>query len=128
MATVFVIDDDPGYRALLRALLEDKGHLVAESHNGADVLRYVENMKHPPALFIVDLKMPVVGGYELVRQLRHHEITREIPILMLTAQGEGVRDLAEQEGVVYLRKVVTSNEEIMDHVQRLLQRSAKADH
>lgn len=107
---------------MLHALLEDRGHFVAESFNGSEVVRTVEGMKRPPSLFIVDMKMPGIGGYELIRELRQHEKTREIPILMLTAAGEGVRDLAEREGAVYLRKIGTTNEEILAMVDALLRR------
>lgn len=123
MATIFVVDDDAGYRGLLRALLEEKGHKVEEAGNGADVLRRVELMAQPPQLFILDLRMPGMGGYELALQLRERETTRRTPILLLSGDGAGVRDLAEREGVSYLQKLVASNEEIVDHVARLLQRS-----
>src|SRR6185369_10648731 len=118
MATIFVVDDDEGYRGLLRVLLEEKGHQVEEAPSGTTVLRKVEQMKPPPNLFIVDLRMPDMNGFELAQRLREHEKTRDTPILMLTGSGEGVRDLAEREGVVFLQKLIASNEEILDHVQR----------
>lgn len=124
MALIFVVDDDDGYRGLLRALLEEKGHKVEEAANGATVIRQIEQMDQPPNLFILDLRMPGVGGYEVALRLREHEKTRQTPILLLSGDGEGVRDLAEREGVSYLQKLVASNEEIVDHVTRLLQRSA----
>ena len=120
MAIIFVVDDDPNYRSMLHTLLEDRGHVVAETFSGADVVQTVEKMKRPPGLFIVDLKMPGVGGYELIRELRQNAKTRDIPVLLLTASGEGVRELAEREGAVYLRKIGTSNEEILALVDALL--------
>jgi PAS domain S-box-containing protein len=68
MATVLVVDDHPANRDLVVTLLRYRGHTLLEAGNGTEALR-VARAQHPD-LIITDLVMPVMDGYELVRELR----------------------------------------------------------
>jgi PAS domain S-box-containing protein len=68
MAIVLVVDDHPVNRNLVVTLLGYRGHTVLEAGNGAEALKVLRS--RPLDLVITDLVMPVMDGYELVRELR----------------------------------------------------------
>ena len=68
MATVLVVDDHPANRNLVVTLLGYRGHIVLEAGDGAEALTIAR--ARLPGLVITDLVMPVMDGYELVRELR----------------------------------------------------------
>ncbi len=100
MSTIMVVDDEPEIVTLLRFVLEKDGYKVTEACNGAVALeRLGIDPPKPgiplPDLLILDIMMPVMDGYALNMRLQANDITRSIPILVLTAKGQKMRDLFE---------------------------------
>ncbi|MFA6029602.1 MAG: response regulator [Elusimicrobiota bacterium] len=100
MATILVVDDEPEIVTLLRFVLEKDGHVILEAGNGLVALERL-GVEPPtqaaprPDLIILDIMMPVMDGYTLNSRLQREEKTRAIPILVLTAKGQKMRDLFE---------------------------------
>lgn len=95
--TVLVVDDEPNNVALIRMALEDSdlAITVATARNGAEAIDVVR-ASHP-ALVFMDLKMPVLDGWEATRRLKADPVTAGIPVIALTAQamrGDRERALA----------------------------------
>jgi two-component system NtrC family sensor kinase len=82
---VLIVEDSDTQALSLRTLLEDEGWLVVRSSNAESALR--ELSRSPPDLVIVDYHLPGMLGNELCRRIRENVGTRDIPILMLTADG-----------------------------------------
>jgi PAS domain S-box-containing protein len=81
---VFVVDDEPDARELLRAVLEDQGCKVTSFTSAEDALAALKTAK--PMVLVCDIGMPKMDGYQLIRALRAEESRRErIPALALTA-------------------------------------------
>ena len=83
---VLVIDDDEDLRLLARKALLRAGHEVVEAESGEEGLRMVES--HKPHLVILDLNMPGMDGFEVLRRLRAQETHRSLPVIVLTGQGD----------------------------------------
>jgi CheY-like chemotaxis protein len=83
MATILIVDDLSVNRAFLATLLRDQGHRLLEAANGSDGLASAQ-ADHPD-LVITDVLMPMMDGYELVRQLRLDPTTSRIPVVFYTA-------------------------------------------
>lgn len=83
MNKVLIVDDDPHIRELSRVFLRDAGFEIYEACDGQDALAKLETVQVD--LFIIDIMMPNIDGWELCRELRR---TYDLPILMLTAKGE----------------------------------------
>lgn len=83
---VFVVDDDPGILRAVRDVLTDEGYDVDGASDSIVALRTI--LKEPPALVILDVKMPRLDGWELCDILRRQTGTRGVPILFLTACKE----------------------------------------
>ena len=87
-AKILVIDDDPDILNLVRYNLEREGFSVLTAANGQDALQLVH--AQPPQAIILDLMLPEVDGLEISRQIKRDPTLSDIPIIMLTAKGEGV--------------------------------------
>jgi PAS domain S-box-containing protein len=81
---IFVVDDEPDARELLRMVLQEQGAQVTTFTSAEDVLAALRTVK--PALLICDVGMPKMDGYQLIRKLRAEEYRSDrIPALALTA-------------------------------------------
>jgi len=65
---VLVVDDDESIRLIVRLCLSDAGYVVAEAANGQAALAMADEFQ--PALIILDLRMPIMDGWEFIRQYR----------------------------------------------------------
>ncbi|MBH3471067.1 two-component system response regulator RssB [Pseudomonas putida] len=82
-ATLLIIDDDDVVRASLAAYLEDSGFSVLQAVNGQQGLQVFE--EHQPDLVICDLRMPQMGGLELIRQVS--ERAPQLPVIVVSGAG-----------------------------------------
>jgi DNA-binding response OmpR family regulator len=118
-ALILVADDDPDIRDIVSLRLRRAGYQTVGASNGDEALKLAH--ERPPALFILDVMMPRVNGFEVVRELRGDPSTESIPILMLTASVQD-KDAAkgfETGADDYLRKPFKTDE-LLDHVASLL--------
>lgn len=85
--TILVVDDMSNIRNILRFTLEKEGYRVILASNGEQALDYASEKK-PPDLIILDVMMPKMDGYEVLRRLRASEGTKHIPVIFLTAKAQ----------------------------------------
>jgi CheY-like chemotaxis protein len=82
--TILIAEDDDAIRDTLTELLEEEGYRVVTARNGAEALARLPALPRP-CLMVLDLMMPVMSGWELLRHLRADPDTAEIPVLVLSA-------------------------------------------
>jgi signal transduction histidine kinase/DNA-binding NarL/FixJ family response regulator len=82
---ILAVDDMPDNRALLLALLEPIGFEVQEAENGVEALEAFE--KWSPQAVLMDMRMPVMDGYEATRRIKATEAGRAIPIIAVTSSA-----------------------------------------
>ncbi len=82
--TIVVAEDDDELRELIADLLEDSGYDVIPAANGKQVTDYLAASETPPVAIVLDLLMPLVSGWEVLRQLRSHPCWTEIPVVAVT--------------------------------------------
>jgi len=83
---ILVVDDEMGLVELIKGQLEYAGYGVVVAYNGPDALQKAAS--ETPALVILDIKMPVMDGLEVLRKLRNIPEAYNIPIIMFTQVGE----------------------------------------
>lgn len=83
--TILVVDDESRMRKLIKDFLAQKGYSILEAVDGEDALRvFIEN-QNQINLILLDVMMPKLDGWSVLRQIRQ---TSKVPIIMLTARGE----------------------------------------
>lgn len=81
---VLVVDDEEGIRVLCRVNLELGGYEVSEAADGIEALEKARSTR--PDLMFLDVMMPRMDGWEVLRQLKEDPATASIPVVMLTAR------------------------------------------
>lgn len=83
---ILVTDDDPGVRALLQQVLESAGYRVDTAVNGEEALAKVA--RSVPDLLLLDIDMPILSGWEVVRRIKSDTLLRHLPVLLLTSLSQ----------------------------------------
>ena len=83
---ILVVEDEPNQVELIEFNLNSEGYEVVVARDGEEALNLAE--EENPDLILLDWMLPKVSGIEVCRQLRRSKMTREIPIVMLTARSE----------------------------------------
>ncbi len=83
--TILVVDDEQRMRKLIKDFLAAKGFSIIEAEDGEKALEMFEKQKSKINLIILDVMMPKLDGWSVLRQIRQQS---KVPIIMLTARGE----------------------------------------
>jgi DNA-binding response OmpR family regulator len=83
---VLVIEDDPVIAYLIEHLLTRKGFVVEIAVDGRRAEQMMNTLS-PPAVVVLDVMLPFVGGFELVERMRESPLWADVPILMLTSKA-----------------------------------------
>jgi two-component system, OmpR family, alkaline phosphatase synthesis response regulator PhoP len=121
--TILVADDEQNILRLIRMNLERQGYKVVTAPDGREVLRIVEE-SHPD-LIVLDVMMPYVDGFEVLKRLKTDPLTKHIPVIMLTvkAQDADVFEAESRGADVYLTKPINPGE-LVAFVNRVLELEA----
>lgn len=119
---ILVVDDEPDILSILVYQLSREGFRVSTAVNGQSAIAAA--MEDPPDLVVLDLMLPVVDGYEVLKTLRRDQRTAAIPILLLTARREEEERIRgfEHGADDYVTKPFSARELAL-RVQALLRRS-----
>jgi two-component system phosphate regulon response regulator PhoB len=83
---ILVVDDEPDITALVAYHLAKAGYRVSTAANGPDALKSAREER--PDIVVLDLMLPGVSGYDVLAELRRHEETRDVGVILLTARRE----------------------------------------
>ncbi len=83
--TILVVDDESRMRKLVKDFLMQKQYKVLEAANGEEALTVFEENQNKIKLILLDVMMPKLDGWSVLRQIRQKS---DVPIIMLTARGE----------------------------------------
>lgn len=106
---ILAVDDDATSLGALRQILLQRGYDVTTAPSGEGALSLLESSTFD--LFILDVAMPGMSGFDLCRKIREHPKTEDTPVIFLTAKGL-LMDMAEGQDAgsdLYLVKPVLAN-------------------
>ena len=104
MALILIAEDEPDIRDLIEFTLKYVGHEVVSVSNGLEVCHLASKIK--PDLILLDVRMPVMSGYEACKFIKKDPKTSHIPVVFLSAKGQGseIKAGLEAGAVDYLLK------------------------
>lgn len=82
---ILIVDDEERMRKLIKDFLKQKGYPTIEASDGEEALKTFEENKNKIKLILLDVMMPKLDGWSVLRQIRQES---NVPVIMLTARGE----------------------------------------
>ena len=118
--TILLVEDNESQIIQLNDILREEGYNVLVAHNGREALSVIATTI--PDSMILDLQMPEVDGFEVLREIRNLEETKRIPVLILTAKHITKADLSFlKENNVYqlIQKGNVNRSDLLRHIKDL---------
>jgi len=114
---ILVVEDDAPTREMVVRLLEREGWSVLSAEDGNEALAQLQ--QHTPALILLDLLMPNLDGFGVLREMRAHDAWRDIPVVVVTSLDltAEVRELLDQQAQRVLKKGSYSRDELLREVR-----------
>jgi CheY-like chemotaxis protein len=121
MTKILIAEDNAVNRELLRELLETRGYEVLEACDGQEALQMIEQAQ--PDILLLDIGMPVLDGFDVIRKIRENPCLATMPVLAITAYAmQGDREKIMKSGFNgYLSKPVDARS-LAEELKRLLSR------
>lgn len=85
MKRIMIVDDDPGIQEVLKYMLESEGYEVIHANSGQECLDLLKEVK--PDYIFLDIMMPHMDGWGVLRNIKNEESLKDIPISMLTVRA-----------------------------------------
>jgi CheY-like chemotaxis protein len=123
ISRILIIDDhDESIRILQNVLQETGTYRVYSAHNGAEGIAQVARRR--PDLVILDLRMPEMDGFQVIRELRSNPETATIPVLVVTADtlDPSERDQLSNLEVIYKQDISAQARRFIESVRMRLNR------
>lgn len=117
---ILIADDSKTLSDLMKEMLEFKGYETHVVHDGEEALATA--LKEHPDLILLDLRMPKLDGYEVVRKLRNDNWGKTAKILILTATGQ-IGDIPNDLGIKgtdYMEKSIWGIEDVEQRIRKKL--------
>jgi excisionase family DNA binding protein len=99
---VLIVDDDPGLRGFVRASLELEGYTVREAGSAEEGLAALE--EESPDLILLDVMMPKVDGWEMLRRVQERHGIGSIPVLMFSGKVDEAEDVTARGASGFIGK------------------------
>lgn len=124
MAKLMLVEDDPILVEMYQAKFELENHEVTVATNGEACLKLLETVS--PDLILLDILMPKVNGFHVLKEIKKRPNLRQIPVILLTNLGEVEvdmnKELARALGVAdYLIKSHHTPDEVVEKVVKALE-------
>lgn len=105
--TILIVEDNELNAKLFRDLLTSKGHRILETREGKEAIRIAKTEN--PDLILMDIQLPEISGYDLIRMMKEDSTTVSIPIIAITAFAmKGDEEKIRQSGCDdYLSKPIS---------------------
>lgn len=109
---ILICDDIVSEVELFEAMLSTDYSLIKTLTSGKDVVKYLKQVVNQPNLLILDIAMPKMDGFEVAREIRNLDKSKNIPILLVTAWGKeavliNIENNADLNIIGYIQKPVT---------------------
>lgn len=130
MAKILLVEDDAILVEMYQAKFELEGHEIEIATNGEECLQKLDHFL--PELILLDILMPKLNGFHVLKEIKKRPALRQIPVILLTNLGEAEvdmnRELATALGVSdYLIKSHHTPDEVVTKAMSALRQAKRAD-
>jgi CheY-like chemotaxis protein len=101
---VLIVENDVTARLDIVEILRDQGYVVEQAGNGREALDVLRKAALPPAVILLDLRTPVMNGWEFVSEQRGDAALAGIPVVLMSGDPDIARVARSLEAASYLRK------------------------
>ena len=117
--TILVVDDNPDLLDIVDAILSDAGYMVAKAFTGEDGIAVARNLR--PNLILLDLNMPRMDGWEVLKLLKADMATKDIPVAIFSVRTD-IKDkiFGLQRGAVDYISKPFQYERLTERIERIL--------
>ncbi|MEK7202756.1 MAG: response regulator [Patescibacteria group bacterium] len=119
---ILFVEDDSYLRGICCKKLKKEGFNVFEAIDGEEAIKMVNKVE--PDLVLLDIILPSIDGFEVLKQIRSHknELIKNIPVIMLTnlGQEEDIKKALDLKANDYLVKAYFTTEEIVEKIKNKL--------
>jgi len=121
---VLVVDDEDSVREIYRHEFLNSGYTVVVAADGEEGL--LKAGEETPDIVLLDIMLPKMSGIEVLRALKENELTKKIPVLLLTNLGEEtiIKEGFELGADGYLLKVSYTPSQVVDEVKKFFEGQA----
>lgn len=117
---ILLVDDDVTLREMYEERLKAEGFIITQASNGEEALKFAKEGK--PQIILLDIMMPKINGFDVLKTLKADPTTKEIPVIVLSAL---IQDVDRAEGkklgaVDYIVKSETMPGEVIEKIKKAI--------
>ncbi|HLD21465.1 MAG TPA: response regulator [Patescibacteria group bacterium] len=118
--TILLVEDDEMLHTMYTQKFTKEGYTVKSAFNGAEGIELAEQTK--PAVILLDIIMPKMDGFVALKKLKKNEVTKDIPVILLTnlGQEEDIRKGKELGATDYFIKANHTPQEVVEKVKEII--------
>ncbi len=129
MAKLFIAEDDPLMIRMYERAFRLGGHDLTMAGDGEEALAVLGKMDPKPILILLDVMMPKMSGFDVLRKIKEDENLKKIPVILLTnlAGQEDAEKGLSLGAVLYLVKSEYSPKQVMEKVEEIIKASTRSE-
>ena len=129
MAKLFIAEDDPLMSRMYERAFRLGGHELTMAGDGEEALATLQKMDPKPVLIMLDVMMPKVSGFDVLRKVKEDEKLKGIPVILLTnlAGQEDAEKGLSLGAVLYLVKSQYNPKQVVEKVEEIIKASSRGE-
>jgi CheY-like chemotaxis protein len=129
MAILFIAEDDPLMSRMYERAFRLGGHALSIAHDGEEALDLLQKTEEKPAVILLDVMMPKMNGFDVLRKVKEDPKLKEIPVILLTnlAGDQDAEKGLSLGAVLYLIKSQYTPKQVVEKVEEIIKASGRGD-
>jgi CheY-like chemotaxis protein len=126
---LFIAEDDPLMSRMYERAFRTSGYELKMAFDGQEAIASLKNMDPKPMLILLDVMMPKMSGFDVLRAVKQDEQLKNIPVVLLTnlaGQQDAEKGL-ELGAVLYLVKSQYSPKQVVDKIEEIIKASGRGE-
>lgn len=122
--TILIIEDDKAIVKMYEFYFQRKGYIVLKAYNGRIGLELLKKLKRLPDLILLDILMPEIDGYEVLKEIKKNNNLKDIPVVFLTNLPLNKKEINEGKklgAILYLTKSNLTPKQLLEKIKPYLE-------